>query len=98
MQHVGFLGAEWWLLSSCVVQSPECVGSVVVVHGLHSFQYMGPLVEAYGLSYPETCGISVPQPGIKPESPALEDGFLTTGMQGNSSGFFLIYLRTSEIR
>lgn len=29
-----------------VVQSPECVGSIVVVHGLCSFQYMDSLVEA----------------------------------------------------
>ena len=95
---MGFLGAEWWLLLCCVVQSPECVSSIVVVHGLRSFQYMDSLVEACGLSYPETCGISIPQPGLEPESPALEGGFLTTGMRANSSGFFLIYLRISEIR
>ena len=28
---------------------------------------------------PETCGILVPGPGIKPTSPALKGGFLTTG-------------------
>ena len=28
------------------------------------------------------CGILAPQPGIEPESPALEGGFLTTGSPG----------------
>ena len=31
----------------------------------------------------EACGILVPQPGIKPSSPALEDELLTTGPPGN---------------
>ena len=35
-------------------------------------------------SYPEAWGILVPQPGIEPTSPALEDGFLTTGPQRKS--------------
>ena len=30
-------------------------------------------------AFPMACGILVPQPGIKPTSPALECGFLTTG-------------------
>ena len=30
------------------------------------------------------CGILVPRPGIEPESPALEGGFLTTGPPGKS--------------
>ena len=34
------------------------------------------------LSCPVAYGISVPQPGIKPASPALEGGFLTIGPQG----------------
>ena len=37
------------------------------------------LVVTYRLSCPEACEISVPQPKIKPTSPALEDGFLATG-------------------
>ena len=34
------------------------------------------------LSCPTACGILVPQPGIKPEIPALEGRFLTTGPPG----------------
>ena len=36
------------------------------------------------LSCSTTCGILVPQPGIKPVSPALESRFLTTGPPGKS--------------
>ena len=55
-------------LSSCGAWATEGLGSVVV---------------AWGLSYPEACGILVPQPGIKPTSPALQGEFLTTGHQGS---------------
>ena len=54
---------------SCSVRAPERVGSVVV---------------ARGLNCPMACGILVPRPGIKPASPALEGGFLTTGPPGKS--------------
>ena len=42
------------------------------------------------LSCPVVCGIFVPWPGIKPSSPALEGGFLTTGflIQGSPRNFF----------
>ena len=30
------------------------------------------------------CGTFIPEPGIKPTSSALEDGFLTTGQPGKS--------------
>ena len=56
------------LLSSCGAWTPEHVGSVVVAHRL---------------SCPTACGISVPQPGIKPASPALEGGFLLLDRQGS---------------
>ena len=36
------------------------------------------LAVVYGLSRPVACGIFVPGPGIKPTSPELEGGFLTT--------------------
>ena len=42
------------------------------------------LVLAVGFICPVACGILVPQPGIEPLSPALEDGFLTTGTLGKS--------------
>ena len=38
----------------------------------------------HGLSCPAACGILAPQPGIQSASPALEDGFLTTGPPGKS--------------
>ena len=37
------------------------------------------LAVARGLSFSEACGTFVPQPGIEPESPALQGEFLTTG-------------------
>ena len=46
------------------------------------------LVAEHGLSSCGTqamaCGILVPQPGIKPMSPALQGRFLTTGPPGKS--------------
>ena len=39
------------------------------------------------LSCPVACGILVPWPGIKPESPALGGGLLTTGPLGKSPSF-----------
>ena len=45
----------------------------------HGFQSeLASLALAYGFSCPVACGIFVPGPGIKPTSPALEGGFLTT--------------------
>ena len=62
------------------------------MHGLCSLQHVGSVVEARGFSCPVPCGILVPQPGIEPESLALEGGFLTTGPPGKSPEFaVLIY-------
>ena len=38
----------------------------------------------HGLNFFVACGILVPQPGIKPTSPALKGRFLTTGPPGKS--------------
>ena len=65
------------LLFSCGTQAPEHMGSVVA---------------ARGLSCPAACGILVPRPGIKPASPALEGGFLTTGPPGKSQIFIVLIL------
>ena len=46
--------------------------------GMWALGHMGSVVAAHGLSCPMACGILVPQPGIKPMSPALEGRFLTT--------------------
>ena len=48
------------------------------LQGLHS-----PVV-AHGHSCPVACGTLVPQPGIKPECPALQGRFLTTRPPGKS--------------
>ena len=53
------------------------VSSLVTVNGLLYLWHTGS--RACGLSCTEACGIIVPPKGMKPMSPALEDGFLTTG-------------------
>ena len=55
------------------------------------------LVVAYGLSCPATCGILVPRPWIKPASPALEGGFLTTGPPGKSQVLQVILMCTMKL-
>ena len=73
------------LLSSCGAQaSLQLWDAGSRARGLCSLQHTGSLVEVRGLSWPTACGILVPQPGIKPMSPALEGGFLTTGPPGKS--------------
>ena len=47
-------------------------------------RHTGSVVVARGLSCPAACKFLVPLPGIEPASPALEDGFLTTGPPGKS--------------
>ena len=42
------------------------------------------LVAACRISCSKARGILVPQPGIKPASPAMQGGFLTTGLPGKS--------------
>ena len=49
-----------------------------------SLQCMESLAVARGLSCFVACGILVPGPGVEPASPALQDGFLTTGPPGKS--------------
>ena len=72
LQHAAFL-QSWHLgFSCCGAQALECRDSVVAAHRLDC---------------PLACGILVPQPGIKPVSPALEGGFLTTGPPGKSPQF-----------
>ena len=41
------------------------------------------LAVAHKLNFPPVCGILVPQLGIKPVFPALEDGFLAIGLPGS---------------
>ena len=42
------------------------------------------LVVSCGLTLSSACGILVPWPGMEPASPALQGGFLTTGLPGQS--------------
>ena len=50
--------------------------------GMRALEHEGSAVVALGLSCLTVWRILVPQPGIKPESPALEVRFLTTGPPG----------------
>ena len=50
-------------------------------------QCMGSVVVAHGLSCPAACRILAPQAGIKLVSSALQDRFLTTGPPGESPSF-----------
>ena len=54
------VGSVSYGIFCCRGQAPECMGSVVMVHRL---------------SCPVVCGILVPQPGIKPTTPALQGRF-----------------------
>ena len=45
--------------------------------------------QARWFSCPSACGILLPQSGVKPKSPALEDRFLTTVLPGRSLKFFV---------
>ena len=47
-------------------------------------------------SFPIAYGIFVPRPGIEPTSPALEGGFLTTGLPGKSQDIFSCYTYTQR--
>ena len=57
---------------------------LVAACGIFSLGHMGSLVVVHRFSCSMVCGIVVPQPGIKPTSPALQGGFLTTGPQRKS--------------
>ena len=66
--------AERRLLSSYGAWAPKC---------------LGPVVAACRLSCPHGMWGIVPTPGIEPMSPALESGFLTTGLPGKSPTFVI---------
>ena len=51
----------------------------IEVHRLSSCGAHCPAVVAHGPSGSVACGTLVPQPGVKPVSPALQGRFLTTG-------------------
>ena len=72
------------LLSSCGVQAPGHVGSVVRGTRPPSLRRASSVVVARGLSCPMACGILVPRAGIEPTSPALEGRFFTNGLPEKS--------------
>ena len=76
--------AEHALLSSCGVQAPGCMGSVVCGMQSLSLRRTSSVVVARGLSCPAACGILVPQPGIQRVTPTLEGGVFITGPPGKS--------------
>ena len=63
---------------SCGARAPERVDSVVAAHGLSRPVAYGILVPSWHM------GSYFPERGIEPASPALQDGFLTTGPPGKS--------------
>ena len=70
--------------------SLQHAGSLVEMCGLSScgsWAYQLPC-GMRDLSSPVACGILVPRPGIEPASPALQDGFFTTGPPGKSQFVF----------
>ena len=73
----------------CGAWAPEHVGSSLRLAGSLVEVRASSVVVVRGLSCPAACGILVPQPGIKPASPALEGGFFTTGPPGKSLFGFL---------
>ena len=79
--HLLFLFLNWIFYFSCIYFNFDCC-VLITVQGLF-------LILAHGLSCPETCGISLPWPGIKPAFPVLEGKFWTTGPPVKSC--FLFY-------
>ena len=73
-----------------------CQAALVTVHGLGSIECAGSPASVHRLSCPTACGSLVPQPGMKPSSPALGDKFLTTGLPGKS--LFLLLTDLSYLR
>ena len=56
--------------------------------GIQPPAHVGSVAAAPRLSCSAACGILVPQPGIEPTSPALQDRFFTTGPQEKSHLFY----------
>ena len=95
LQHVGSQLQHAGSLLQHVRSFVVVCGLFIVACGLLSscgagaLEHAGLVVAARRLSCFTACGILVPQPGIKPTSPALEGRFLTTGPPGKSPVFIL---------
>ena len=77
-----------YLVICCIGSQFYHTRSFVAAHRFSSCDASS-VVVALGISCSSACGILVPQPGIKPVSPALQDRFLTTGPPGKSLGLSL---------
>ena len=76
-------------LCGCCTQDPLCILQDL------SLQRMDSLVIVHRLSCSVAFGILIPWPGIEPVSPALQGGFLTIGLAGNSLGLLSCYTELS---
>ena len=85
------------LLSSCGLQAPECLGSVVCSTG-SLVETLGSLVSVCGLSCLTARGILVPRPGVKHIPPELEGRLLITGPPGKSWALLSINHIASKYR
>ena len=63
---------------------------------LRGFSVADSVAEAHVLTCPMACGILVPQPGIKPTSPALQGRFLTAEPLGKSLGWVFYLLQPTK--
>ena len=85
----GLFVAACGLLSSCGVQAPGRVGSVLCGMRAVLLRCASSVVVVHRLSCPTVCGILVPRPGIELASPELEGGFFTTGPPEKSLFYFI---------
>ena len=89
-----YFGCDGWLSARTLLLKKKLFMYLSAL-GL-SCSHPGSLVVAQGLSCPAACRILliVPEPGIEPEFPALEGGFLTTGPPRKSLYYLFVFLRS----
>ena len=79
---------------ACGLQQLQLLGSVV---GARQLQSTGSAVVLHGLSCPKVCEI-FPDQGLKPCSPALAGGFLTTRPAQGSPSMYFCSWKTTEVQ
>ena len=82
--YVHLLFFFWLHCVFAVLLCFSCCRACSLEPGLSSCSAQSSLLVVHRLSGSIVCAILVPQPGIEPECPALEGGFLTTGPPGKS--------------
>ena len=95
---LNFYGDRQFLLfkKKCLFSYFIWLHQVFICHVGLSSRREGSVVTAPGLSRLTACEILVPQPGIEPESSALEGRFLTTGPPGVSRQVYISRLSTQN--